>query len=369
MTAAATGEPVEIDEELKRREDDLAETDEYDESPPSDIVAFNELRSCSDLKRLHDAGQLQIQPDFQREVVWEASQQTRFIDSLAKQLPIPSMCISLDYKTDSRQVVDGLQRMSAIIKFLSDRKWRLSGLKDVDHRIANKTVEYIEQHNPEIINRVENTVIPVTVLRCDLSKRSHQEYLFTIFHRLNTGGLKLNNQEIRNCIYSGQFNDMLKSVVWSETSMSLFGLSPGRKYRFSNEELFLRILAFNDGYESYKGPLSKFLNEYMSKFRSSSDDLIADKRAILESALSLIYEKMLAGEPFPRLSRATIEAIFIGVIRNISVLSSMDQKDLYERYIELRSNDAFSIEALKEGLAAPDRVKERLNTAIAIFGR
>lgn len=308
---------LELDDDLEQREQDLSETDEWDESPPSDIVAFNELRSCSDLKRLHDAGQLDIQPDFQREVVWQASQQTRFVDSLAKQLPIPSMCISLDYKKDSRQVVDGLQRMSSIIRFLSDSKWRLSNLKDVDNRISNKTVEHIKENNPELYSRVENTVIPVTVLRCDLSKRSHQEYLFTIFHRLNTGGLKLNNQEIRNCIYSGDFNDMLKEVAWSERSVDIFGISKDQKYRFSNEELMLRILAFSESFEKYKGPLSKFLNAYMASFKDADAEKISEKRSVLERAMAQIYGKALDGEPLPRLSKATVEAIFVGVIRNL----------------------------------------------------
>jgi len=177
-----------FDPELEEAEEKLSYADESDETPPTDIVAFNELRSCADLYRLHVADQLEIQPEYQRDVVWPAAEQTRFIDSLAKQLPIPSMCLSLDYKTDNRQVVDGLQRMSSIIRFLSENDWRLSNLPDIDKRISNKTVDYIKREHPDIYSRIENTTIPVTVLRCDLSKRSHQEYLFTIFHRLNKGG-------------------------------------------------------------------------------------------------------------------------------------------------------------------------------------
>lgn len=358
---------LEFDEELEGQEDALSEADETDETPPSDIVAFNELRSCSDLKRLHDAGQLEIQPDFQREVVWQASQQTRFVDSLAKQLPIPSMCISLDYRKDTRQVVDGLQRMSSIIRFLGDPKWRLSNLQDVDSRISNKTVEYIKENHPEVYNRVENTVIPVTVLRCDLSKRSHQEYLFTIFHRLNTGGLKLNNQEIRNCIYSGPFNEMLKSMVWSEKSINLLNLSEGNKYRFANEELYLRVLAFSEDFNDYKGPLSKFLNSYMDGFRNADEDKIEAKKALLERAISVIYEKALGGEPLPRLSKATVEAIFVGVIRNLEKVEAQSDREVRKKYKDLRKHPSFSIDSLKEGLAAPDRVKDRLGVAVQIF--
>ena len=79
--------------------------------PPADLIAYNELRSCADLYRMYRERQLEISPEFQREIVWSTPVQTRFIDSLVKQLPIPTMCFSLDYKTQKWQVIDGLQRM------------------------------------------------------------------------------------------------------------------------------------------------------------------------------------------------------------------------------------------------------------------
>jgi hypothetical protein len=173
--------------------------------PPSDIVAYNELRSCADLFRLHASGKLDIQPDFQREVVWKQDEQSRFIDSLVKQLPIPSMCFSLDYKTQRWKVIDGLQRMSTIIRFLSTSEWRLSDLHDIHPGLRNAKNSDLRHGNEEqkrIFAIVEDVSIPVTVIRCDYSQKSHMRYLFTIFHRLNSGGVRLTNQEIRNCIRS-----------------------------------------------------------------------------------------------------------------------------------------------------------------------
>ena len=235
-----------IDKELEILEEQLQETDDYDETPPSDIVAFNELRSCADLLRMYEAEQLNIQPEFQRDVVWSNAMQTRFVDSLVKQLPIPSMCISLDYKTQERLVIDGLQRISSIIFFLSTKKeWKLSKLDDIDLKISGKTNFYIRKKYLGIIEKVENTTIPITVLRCDYSKKSHMAYLFTIFHRLNTGGNKLTNQEIRNCIYSGPFNALLRSTVNNEQFRALFSLEEDKTYRFAYEELILRFFAFS----------------------------------------------------------------------------------------------------------------------------
>jgi len=108
---------TEYDEDLEKAESQLLEIDDYDETPPNDIVAFNELRSCADLLRMYKAKQLDIKPEFQRDVVWSKTAQTRFIDSLVKQLPIPSMCISLDYNTGARLMIDGLQRIWSVICF------------------------------------------------------------------------------------------------------------------------------------------------------------------------------------------------------------------------------------------------------------
>ena len=102
---------------LKDLEEKTYLEDDSPEIPPSDIVAYNELRSCADLHRMKTEGILDIQPEFQREIVWDKPAQTRFIDSLIKQLPIPSMCFSLDFKAQKWQVIDGLQRMSTICEF------------------------------------------------------------------------------------------------------------------------------------------------------------------------------------------------------------------------------------------------------------
>jgi uncharacterized protein with ParB-like and HNH nuclease domain len=360
---------VEIDddenlEQLQQQETDLSATDEVNELPPNDIIAFNELRSCFDLVRLHQTGKLDIQPDFQREVVWQPAAQTRFIDSLAKQLPIPSMCIALDFKNDKRYMVDGLQRMSSLIAFFKDDEWRLTKLKDVDPELSGKKVSFIKQQSPAIVERIENLTIPVTVLRCDMSKKTHQEYLFTIFHRLNAGGSRLNNQEIRNCIYQGSLNTLLLELSKSEEFKALFDVSESKKYRFSNEELLLRALAHSMGVENYTGPLSKYLNDFMSDNR---DVDVTDFKDKLEFSIKFIYERVMRGSPFGRVSKAQIEALFVAVIRNRKVLQTDTSERILEKYELLKSDPLFSVDSLKEGLAAPDRVIARITKAIEIF--
>lgn len=168
---------------MSKKIDDLENKTFFEEDspevPPPDIVAYNELRSCADLHRMKTQGILEIQPEFQREIVWKDADQTRFIDSLIKALPIPSMCFSLDYKTQKWQVIDGLQRMATIIRFLSGEKWTLSRLEDIEPHLSGQPISKFVDQNSELhsyYTRVENLTLPITVLRCDYSKKSHAYY-------------------------------------------------------------------------------------------------------------------------------------------------------------------------------------------------
>jgi len=353
--------PIEKLEEEESFNDDLANV------PPNDIVAYNELRSCADLLRMYQSGQLEIQPDFQRDVVWQKPAQTRFIDSLIKQLPIPSMCISLDYKTDKRLVIDGLQRMTSIIQFLSDDEWKLSDLEDIDERIAGKTVHTIKTKTKDIYERVQNLTIPITVLRCDYTKQSHNDYLFTIFHRLNTGGNKLNNQEIRNCIYNGSFNTLLKELASSDKWVQLLDLKETGIYRFANEELILRFFAFNDLLDDYNGKLAKFLNNYMQINRNASQTFLNSKITLFNSTIDIIQQKIFDNEMLPKMSKATLEGLLVGISRNVIHLNNKNGGELKTLYSQFRQLSEFSVDNLKEGLSAKEKVKQRLQSAINLF--
>jgi hypothetical protein len=138
---------------------------------------------------------------------------------------------------------------------------------------------------------VENLTIPVTVLRCDLTKKNHTEYLFTIFHRLNTGGMKLNNQEIRDCIYSGTFNNFLKEADKNPAWRKLNRMQPKQSYRFSKQEIILRFLAFYDKVLTYEGHLAKFLNAYMHDNREAGEEFITAKRQLFQETVDCIVSE------------------------------------------------------------------------------
>jgi hypothetical protein len=344
--------------------------DDSPEVPPPDIVAYNELRSCADLFRMKNQGILEIQPEFQREIVWTGPAQTRFIDSLIKQLPIPSMCFSLDFKAQKWQVIDGLQRMATIIKFLSGEDWTLSKLIDIDPRISGQhSSKFIDENSElhQLYTRVENLTLPITVLRCDYSKKNHTNYLFTIFHRLNSGGMNLNNQEIRNCIYSGTFNNLLKELNKKNAWMKINKMKQESGYRFTKQELILRLFAFNDGYRDYGGRLAKFLNEYMEKNKDVDVKWLDKKREIFNRTVDIIYKKIFEGKIPQKITVTVLEALLVGVSLNLSYAESQPAGVLKTLFMKLQNHEEFSDAKLREGLSGKQRVVGRLSAAEEIF--
>ena len=362
-------EPVDI----QTMEAQLLEVDDSNESPPSDIIAYNELRSGADLLRMHLEGDLIIQPDFQRELVWSSTDQTRFIDSLVKQLPIPSMCFAYDANKNEWLVIDGLQRISTIIRFLNGADWRLSKLPDVDDQLKGKTAAAFKAAKTgdlrRVFSRVQNQAIPVNVLRCDFSKKSHNEYLFTIFHRLNSGGLKLNNQEIRNCIYSGTFNKALKDMDQYKNWRDFNNMKDNEHYRFSKQEAILRFFAFFHNRESYGGSISKFLNDYMYDRRNASESVIAEHKSLFTRVANVLAEKIVSERPAPRMPGTVIEAVMVGVASNLEHMEMISADDARALFDVFRQDGSISDAELAEGLSKKDKVKARLDAAVEIFSR
>jgi len=358
----AKGDAKEVDESF-------VAVDRAQPIPPTDIVAYNELRSCADLVRLHNNGTLDIQPDFQREVVWKRDDQTRFIDSLVKRLPIPSMCFSLDYTTQEWKVIDGLQRMSSIISFLSSEKWTLSDLEDIHPLLRGRVNLDLQQSQDTDTRRLLSTVldmsIPVTVIRCDYTKTSHMEYLFTIFHRLNSGGVRLNNQEIRNCIYSGPFNDLLKKFDTKNQSWkAVKGKIWGRMERFRPVEILLRAMAFNDRLEAYDGNLAKFLNRYMhdmSQNKNLNFQVIEDTlSAVAENAAIALQD--LKG----KISLTVVESALVGILSNLSTVQHLSANALPVAFEKMLQANEFA-EAARYAITSERNVKARLDIARVAF--
>ena len=107
----------------------------------------------------------------------------------------------------------------------------------------------------------------------------------------------------------------------------------------------------------------------METYKKASDEKLEEFKTIFNLTIQLIFEKILDNGSLPQLSKATTEALFVGVAKNIDILENQTKDELKGKYQTLRKDILFSVENLKEGLAQKDRVLNRLNRAIEIFSQ
>lgn len=140
---------------------------------------------------------------------------------------------------------------------------------------------------------------------------------FEVFERLNTGGLALNAQEIRNAIYSGPLNNLLKELEVDEAFRKCLGTERPRK-RMVDRELVLRFLAMSDALDAYRPPLVRFLNDYMRSNRDATSEWLQARRQHFQAMVALMVDVLgssafraidTAGTPVERnINRAVFDA-------------------------------------------------------------
>ncbi|WDC83741.1 hypothetical protein PL321_14470 [Caloramator sp. mosi_1] len=121
---------------------------------------------------------------------------------------------------------------------------------------------------------LNNGILRVILILSD----SDSEIKYDIFMRLNQGSVKLNEQELRNCLYRGKLNNLIKDLANNQKLMKILGLKAPHK-RMNDRELILRYFALSDNYDkqtyklnNYKGKIKTFLNYYMEKNKNIEDE-------------------------------------------------------------------------------------------------
>jgi len=179
--------------------------------------------------------------------------------------------------------------------------------------------------------------------------------------------MKLNNQEIRNCIYSGSLNNLLRELDGYESWMRLNKMKKGQSYRFTKQELILRLFAFHEKYKTYGGRLAKFLNEYMNDNRKLGDKHLDKKRQLFTKTVDIVLKKCLWGKVPTKLTITVLETVLIGVSFNLNYLESQTDSRVQKLYEKLIKDEELSEDKLKEGLSGKERVIGRIEASIEVF--
>lgn len=224
-------------------------------------------------------GDLVVRPSFQRASVWDHTRQSRFVESILLNIPIPNLFFAED-DDKTKVVVDGQQRLLALKQFRENR-FPLRGLEALAPLNGKRYEDLTERQQKVFSNRT---------LRClVISAKSDSEIRFQVFERLNQGGVALNAQEVRHCVYRGSLNELLHSVVESASWLSATG-KEAPSVRMIDCELVLRFLCFRERVTAYSTPLKGFLNEFMRDRRTISESEVSEMRA----AVITTSEKVLS---------------------------------------------------------------------------
>ena len=165
-------------------------------------LSFNELLD------MYENKELIIQPEYQRLFRWSEGQQSRFIESLILEMPVPPIYV-IELEEGIYELIDGLQRISTYLHFRGKHPEREGALKLIDCDIVPELNGLTFEKLPKALEiKLKRNFIRVEVLR----KESDQRLRYYMFKRLNTGGEKLSEQEIRNStirLLDNKFNDFI----------------------------------------------------------------------------------------------------------------------------------------------------------------
>lgn len=256
---------------------------------PSNIRVDQRMMSIFQVMLKLKRGDIELQPDFQRNFVWNPTRQSRLIESILLRIPLPAFY--LDATLDDKWlVVDGLQRLSTLDRFYNRGELALTNLEFLS--------DLEGMHFPDLPTSrrllIEDTDLNLYVIRPETPPKVK----FTIFSRVNTGGLVLTPQEIRHALFQGPSINFLAQLAQLPEFLSATtgSISP---LRMDDRECVLRFLAFHlTGYEQYgrsnqrdksgriiQENLDGFLSETMEQLNEMSVERLSDLREAFRAAM------------------------------------------------------------------------------------
>lgn len=270
-------------------DEDLENGSPINEIPKDERVLRTQAydKSVSDVIAMINAGDIFLNPDYQRNYIWDNKKASLLIESFLLNVPIPVIYVSED-DDSCWNVVDGLQRLETLRRFFAN-EFKLRGLEVLQELNG---IQY-STLNPKAGRLLRNGILRIILI----FKESHPDIKYEIFMRLNRGSIRLTEQELRNCLYRGTLNNLLKELRENEKYLQMIGLSGPHK-RMDDAELILRYFTISHSYDwqtnklasTYKGKVVSSMNKYIeAKKNMSASDI--EK---LRSAFDLTVEKVYA---------------------------------------------------------------------------
>lgn len=345
---------------------------------PRLIDVTTEVRSLDTLVKRLKAGQIDLDPDFQRSRgIWTDEKKSLLIESLLLRIPLPTFYVAEiegpDQLGDSSwAVVDGIQRLSTIAQFVDSKVLDLPPLK-------LRGLEYLHQERDKVFEKLSSS-LQLRILESQFTiqvirKSTPEPVKLNIFARINTGGVPLSAQELRHALIPGPARALLRSMAsTSEFREAVaYSVSPTRMV---DREMALRFIAFlrSDPEEQKETDFDEFLRQTMRAINSIGER--ERQRYLSEFAAAMAASREIFGndafrkryeEDDPRrpVSKALFEAVAVALARLRQTHGDVAVTRLIERAPEVRSafirlmNDRDFDRAVSQGTGDPARVKLR----------
>ncbi|MFS0826640.1 DUF262 domain-containing protein [Pseudomonas phoenicis] len=276
---------------------------------------------------------IDVTPEYQRHFIWSQERQSQLIESILLGIPVPSLFMATN-KDSTWEVIDGLQRLTTIVNFIGQQNIIDLISKDCKPLVLSG-LEKLDTLNGLTFNKIPKPIqlmfmtrpIRVTVLndRSDFSLR------FDLFERLNTGGVILHPQEIRNCVYLGPFNDFIKECSRFQPLKNCLKLSSNAEKNGNIEELALKFFAYFESREDFVHSVKGFLNDYTA-MKTASFKNKKQLKTLFEKTFTLLEEELPEGIVRANRKNTTplilFEAMSVGVADAITAGKVVNSKKL-----------------------------------------
>lgn len=291
--------PLELNEEIETEN----EVEPYEHIKERKVVIQPYDYAVRTLVDMIIEGDLILEPDYQRKYQWDDVKASRFIESIALNIPVPVVYLA-EEKDGTFSVIDGQQRLTSLFRFIKATEienlfpdsgltpLKLSGLKIISEINGR---EYLE------LDRVLRSNIAKRAIRCIVVLNESDEALkFEVFERLNTGSASLSDQEVRNCVYRGSYNELLKKLARYEKFEELISLPEQDAKSMKAVELVLRFLAYREltATSEYSDNYSEYLNLHMEENREISTLRAESIQSLFYGTVDLIYDVLGPGTAF-----------------------------------------------------------------------
>ncbi len=329
------------------------------------IVIDKADTSLFEFDRRFREGRLIIDPEWQRSYVWDLKRASRLIESFLLDIPVPVVYLAVNDE-GNYEVIDGVQRLTSIFKFFGG-EIALSGLE----MLPNLNKKKFKDLEPKLQNKLKDTT-----LRCfSLTSHTSSNFLFIIFERLNTGGVPLNEMEVRNCVYRGSLNNLIKDLATYPEFVNSINQKDLPK-RMGDRALVLRFLAFYERhYTKASQGLKQFLNEFFDTYRNAPADKLAEYekkfKSAMRAAFTVFGDKAFrlrrvdakgGGEWAPRINAPIFQVLSVSFTEYDLTAITERADSILEEYLDLTASDLKFIDAVTKATGDTTAIRYSFET-------